>query len=76
MPYRVPHHGDVFVFLSPAQPGLYMVKRVIGVPGDHIRLQDGVVYRNGEKLNEPYVIRQGDYNPYRDNFPDVAPPSL
>lgn len=71
VPYRHPRHGDIFVFISPAQPGLYVVKRVIGVPGDHIRLQDGVVYRNGEKLNEPYVIRRGDYNGYRDNFPDV-----
>ncbi len=71
--YRDPHHGDVIVFLSPAEPGLYVVKRVIGTPGDRIHLRDGVVYRNGEKLDEPYVIRQGDYNPYRDNFPEVAP---
>ena len=42
-------------FIAPAQPGLYLVKRVMGVPGDRIHLQDGVVYRNGEALNEPYV---------------------
>ena len=71
IPYRQPKHGDVFVFLSPAQPGLYIVKRVMGLPGDRIHLQDGVVYRNGEKLNEPYVVRKGDYIPYRDNFPNV-----
>jgi signal peptidase I len=81
IPYREPRHGDVFVFISPAQPGLYVVKRVIGLPGDHIHLQDGVVYRNGEKLNEPYVIRCNQneghesmcvsYDPYRDNFPSV-----
>ncbi len=74
LPYRVPRHGDIFVFLSVTEPGMYIVKRVIGVPGDHIRLQNGVVYRNGEKLDEPYVIRQGGFIPYRDNFPDVAPP--
>ena len=68
------------VFLSPAEPGLYVVKRIIGIPGDRIHLRDGVVYRNGEKLDEPYVIRQPqeDYNPdrfnYRDNFP-AAPPT-
>jgi signal peptidase I len=48
----------------------------MGIPGDRIHLRDGVVYRNGEKLNEPYVIHQGgeaSYNPYRDNFPAVAP---
>ena len=72
--YRNPQHGDIVVFISPAEPGLYVVKRVIGTPGDRIHLQNGVVYRNGERLNEPYVIRQGDYNAYRDNFPDVPPP--
>ena len=72
IPYRNPRHGDVFVFISPAQPGLYVVKRVIGLPGDHIHLENGVVYRNGERLNEPYVIRQGGFVPYRDNFPNVA----
>src|SRR5579862_1185228 len=71
IPYRTPRHGDVFVFLSPAQPGLYIVKRVIGLPGDRIHLENGAVYRNGERLNEPYVIRKGDYLNYRDNFPNA-----
>jgi len=76
LPYRQIHRGDIVVFLSPAEPGLYVVKRIIGIPGDRIHLRDGVVYRNGDKLNEPYVIHQGgenSYNPYRDNFPAVAP---
>ena len=73
LPYRQPRDGDVVVFLSPAEPGLYVVKRVIGVPGDRIHLRDGVVYRNGQPLNEPYVIRNGSYNPYRDNFPAIMP---
>ncbi len=76
LPYREIHDGDIVVFLHPAEPGLYVVKRIIGVPGDRIHLRDAVVYRNGEKLNEPYVIRQaGDTgtNPYRDDFPAVPP---
>jgi signal peptidase I len=76
LPYREIHHGDIVVFLSPAEPGLYVVKRIIGIPGDRLHLRDGVVYRNGQKLDEPYVIHQGgelSYNPYRDNFPSVAP---
>jgi len=74
LPYRSIRHGDVVVFLSPAEPGLYVVKRIMGTPGDHIHLRDGVVYRNGERLEEPYVIHQGmAYNPYRDNFPAVPP---
>ena len=77
LPYRQIQRGDIVVFLSPAEPGLYVVKRIMGIPGDRIHLRDGVVYRNGEKLNEPYVIHQSggevSYNPYRDNFPAVAP---
>jgi signal peptidase I len=76
LPYREIRRQDIVVFLSPAEPGLYVVKRIIGAPGDRIHLEDGVVYRNGEKLNEPYVIHQAageGYNPYRDNFPSVPP---
>ncbi|HVO82551.1 MAG TPA: signal peptidase I [Terriglobales bacterium] len=75
LPYRQIRRGDIVVFLSPAEPGLYVVKRIMGIPGDHIHLRDGVVYRNGEKLDEPYVIHSGrdSYNPYRDNFPAVPP---
>ncbi|MGH9529400.1 MAG: signal peptidase I [Terriglobales bacterium] len=75
LPYRQIQRGDVFVFLHPAEPGLDVVKRVIGIPGDRIHLRDGIVYRNGEKLDEPYVIHDpnGGYNAYRDNFPAVPP---
>ena len=40
-------------------------------------MRDGVVYRNGEKLNEPYVRHKlSNYDPYRDNFPAVAPSEM
>jgi len=74
--HLLPHHtirdGDILVFLSPTQPDVHMVKRVIGVPGDRIRLERGIVFRNGKRIDEPYVIRAGTYIPYRDDFPDVA----
>jgi len=74
MPYRNVKRGDIIVFLSPAEPGLYVVKRIIGIPGDRIHLKDRVVYRNGEALSEPYVMpSNGSYNPYRDNFPEIPP---
>lgn len=75
LPYRGIRQGDIVVFLSPAEPGLYVVKRIIGTPGDRIHLRDGVVYRNGQKLDEPYVIHSSPdiSNPYRDNFPAVPP---
>ncbi|HEY6307820.1 MAG TPA: signal peptidase I [Candidatus Angelobacter sp.] len=63
-------HGDIIVFLKPSEPGLYLVKRIIGFPGDRIHLKDGVVYRNGEALKEPYLNPDhGSPNAYRDNFP-------
>jgi signal peptidase I len=75
LPYRDIRRGDIVVFLHPAQPGIYVVKRIIGIPGDHIHLHHGTVYRNGEKLDEPYVIHQpnGGYIPYRDDFPTGSP---
>jgi signal peptidase I len=76
LPYREIRRGDIVVFLSPAEPGLYVVKRIMGIPGDRIHLRDGVVYRNGEKLDEQnYVIHSSpeSSNPYRDNFPSVPP---
>jgi signal peptidase I len=73
LPHHVIKHGDILVFLSPAQPELHLVKRLIGVPGDHLRLTKGILIRNGQVAAEPYVIRNGTYSPYRDNFPAVLP---
>lgn len=79
LPYRNPKRGDVAVFMSPEQPGLILVKRIIGIPGDRIHLRDGQVYRNGEKLDEPYAQHIADEGipelmvDYRDNFPAILP---
>jgi signal peptidase I len=87
--YRPVQRGDVIVFLkpNPETPDLILVKRCIGIPGDHIHLRHGVVYLNGVAQNEPYAIEPtdnptaddsredvgGPYNPYRDDFPAIAP---
>jgi len=77
LPYREVRRGDIVVFLhpDPQYAGTYVVKRIIGVPGDRIHLRNGVVYRNGAALDEPYVLHDRD-NPddtYRNNFPAVPP---
>jgi signal peptidase I len=75
LPYRDVHFRDIVVFLSPETPGLYVVKRIIGLPGDHIHLRNGVVYRNGVALDEPYVDHDQDRtDSYRNDFPAVPPP--
>jgi len=77
--YRTVHRGDIIVFYKPTiEPNgehLFLVKRVVGIPGDHIHLRDGIVYRNGVALDEPYAGKptDSDYVPYRDDFPAVSP---
>src|SRR5579864_1680971 len=76
IPYRDVHFRDIVVFLhpDPAENGMYVVKRIIGLPGDRIHLRNGVVYRNGVALDEPYIDHDADTtDPYRNNFPAVAP---
>ena len=69
LPYQEPKHGDVIVFRYPADIKQTYVKRLIGVPGDRIKLVNGVVYRNGARLNEPYAFQKFTYDAERDNFP-------
>jgi signal peptidase I len=69
LPYEEPKHGDIIVFRYPPDINQTLVKRLIGMPGDRIRIANGVVYRNGKELNEPYVYHKFAYNPALDNFP-------
>jgi signal peptidase I len=69
LPYAEPKHGDIIVFRYPADLSQTLVKRLIGVPGDRIRISNGVVHRNGVRLNEPYVYHKYAYDPALDNFP-------
>jgi signal peptidase I len=65
MAYRFdkPHSGDIAVFMPPVNSnGNAFVKRVIGVPGDALRIADGVVYRNGAALVEPYENQLPKYD--------------
>ncbi len=76
LPYTDPKRGDVIVFRYPVNIDENYVKRVMGVPGDRIHLDNKEVYLNGHKLNEPYVqhIRPYTYPvPYADNFPSMPP---
>jgi signal peptidase I len=68
MPYREVERGDIIVFYHPQPP--LLVKRVVGVPGDRLRIEDGRVTVNGVAQNEPYaVFEPAPPNPFRDNFP-------
>lgn len=53
MPHREVERGDIIVFHHPGPP--YLVKRVVGIPGDRIRIEDGHVLVNGVAQDEPYA---------------------
>mgnify|MGYP000897559769 CR=1 FL=1 len=70
LPYRDVERGDIIVFRYPPDIRQNYVKRVIGVPGDRIKLVNKQVILNGKQLDEPYVQHIRPYiDPFWDNFP-------
>jgi len=74
LPYRAVRRGNIIVFKFPFQDHPHYVKRVIGVPGDRIKIVDQQVYRNGERLIEPYAYHDAaaPYDPFLYNFPPAG----
>ncbi len=71
-PTNVIRRGDIIVFHYPVNPSKYLVKRVIGLPGDRLHLRDRQVFVNGRALTEPYTVyRPAAPDSYRDDFPQV-----
>ena len=73
LPYEDVKRGDIIVFRHPTLITVDYVKRVIGIPGDHIKLVNKQVFVNGKALNEPYTIHLDNTMNYRDNFPQGEP---
>ncbi len=76
---RGPKRGDVIVLQSPNNPDIDYIKRIIGLPGDEIMVQNGNVYLNGELLVEPYIsvktnTWQGEGHYLKEGVPVVVPP--
>lgn len=68
MPHREVSRGDIIVFHRPNPQ--YLVKRVVGIPGDHIRIEDGHVTVNGVAQDEPYAAFEPTIRgPFPDEFP-------
>lgn len=76
LPYQPVRRGDIIVFRFPPDLSQTYVKRVIGMPGDRVRIAGKQVYVNGAPLAEPYKVHKTDViEDYRDNFP-AAPTGL
>ncbi len=74
LPYRDIRAGDVVVFKHPAQPDrIHLVKRVIALPGDRVRIVNRQVIVNGRLLDEGYKVHKDSVQEdFRDNFPSPA----
>jgi signal peptidase I len=72
LPYSKIERGDIVVFHYPVHPDQHFVKRVIGVPGDHIRMNGKQVWVNGTPLKENYAIyRSAADDAYHYHFPNT-----
>jgi signal peptidase I len=70
LPYSDVMRGDIIVFRYPLDIRQTYVKRVIGVPGDRIQIENKNVILNGKRIVEPYKFHKASYpDSYRDNFP-------
>lgn len=58
--FHAPERGDIVVFHEPDQPDRDLIKRVIGLPGDTIKLDGTNVWVDGVELNEPYITQRSN----------------
>lgn len=71
-PLRDVRRGDIVIFRFPRRPADDYVKRVVGVPGDTVSIENKVVFINGKRLDEPYVVHDdGHVYPPSDYLPEV-----
>lgn len=57
-----PKSGDIVVFRFPLDPSKDLIKRIVAVEGDTVRIENGYVYVNGKRIEEPYIVNRDSYN--------------
>ncbi len=73
LPIAEINHGDVIVFRAPQEPDKDFIKRVVGIGGDKIEIQDGVVRVNDEIVDEPFARHTSSFGSHRDYGPIQVP---
>lgn len=74
----LPERGDIVIFHPPHNESEFFIKRVIGLPGETIKLIDGDIQilndenPNGFILEEPYLNAENNHNTYNENIPDLT----
>jgi signal peptidase I len=58
---REPRRGDIMVFRSPVEKNKYLVKRLVGIPGDAVQIKYQRIWVNGEPLEEPLIFKDNLY---------------
>lgn len=72
MPPSTVRRGDIAVFHYPLNPAVHFVKRIVGLPGDRLRLRNGRVFINGRAVDEPYAFYDESIpDSFRDDFPTL-----
>lgn len=75
--WREPQRGEVLVFRYPENPDVYYIKRLIGLPGDHVLIEDGRITINGEKweltpLENSELSDSGTFNYFQESIPQSS----
>jgi signal peptidase I len=72
LPPTTIQRGELAIFHWPVDPSMHLVKRIVGLPGDRLRLRSGRVLLNGQPLAEPYAFYSPSHpSNFRDNFPSL-----
>ena len=71
-PLSPPKRGQMILFISPTERSVILIKRVIAVPGDHLRIAGKLVLLNGTALDEKYVTHKAQADFYPEDFPNAV----
>jgi signal peptidase I len=71
---RSVHRGEIVVFRYPRNPEEVFLKRAVAIGGDLVEIHEGILFVNGERVNEPYAVHRAPWHsPHEEMTPRVVP---